>query len=683
MAVDPGFFHLAAAQLAVEHFNSRNATVVPELQSMYRDCPYTFAPELLQAVDTGTDQHYAMESIVQDLVRSKLQQNASTSVSGRPPMILPDAIAGPYNELPTLELSVLATGLQIPLVAARVLNPNLLQNKQHPYFHQVGPDPHSAMGFVATYLRHIGRTNYIAILYPASSASGGTEDDGGAASSSVVVRKAGILRDILEEQGWEQVQSFGYTPEAQPAVITPRENDIDMDGNVKNRRRQTSNDIRTVLQQVKATGYRTIVYLPTSFTDLVATTEVTKAATELELDQAKHLWIISSGAEQPNARNIDTVLSYLSTYNNNNHDGDGDDDENIQQNNTVNRHTFFNGGAYLYPYDGYELDYQRNFRKVLLESYTEQMFEQGLGLVRKVSTLNNDTGQFEIVAHPWEEELREIVLSGNTGKPLLNFAQYYGSWLYGASFMYDAVLSIGMGACAAMNHQNNTAMTGAMHRSGIRSVDFRGASGRIQFGPYNDTITKRRHQGYPGSRVASTVPFVVINGVLDKSSDSRGRLTVRPVETMDPATGKWLSWNPLIYADGTTLSPSLRQQPDQNYISDGIKILCICLFGVSLLIVLASLIWVFLNRNHSVIIAGQPVFLFALCFASILMCFLILISAFDESWGFSQEALDASCCTWTWFDGLGRTITYSALFTKVRFFFFSIQRAASAFVSIT
>ena len=654
VAVDPGFFHLAAAQLAVEHFNTRNATVVPELQNlaMYRDCPYTFAPEMLQAVDTGTDQHYAMESIVQNLVWSKLQTNSSTK-DPRKPMILPDAIVGPYNELPTLELSVLATGLQVPLVAARVLNPNLLQNKQHPYFHQVGPDPHSAMGFVATYLRHIGRTNYVAILYPASSGSGGTEDDSGASSSSVVVLKAGILRDILEERGWDQVQSFGYTPEAQPSATSDDDNG---DSDVKNSRHHTSNDIKTVLEQVKATGYRTIVYLPTIFTDLVATTEVTRAATEFGLDQGKHVWIISSGAEQPNAPNVDAVLSHLSTYINYGVGG---------RNSTMNQHTFFNGGVYLYPYDGYELDYQRNFRNVLLSSYTEQMFQQGLELVRKFTVTNSDNGIFE--TFPWEDELREIAFSGNTGKPLLNFASYYGSWLYGASFMYDAVLSIGLGACAAVQSQNDTGMTGSMHRAGIRAVDFRGASGRIRFGSYNETITKGSHQGYPGSRVASTVPFVTINGILKKSGDSGEKLAIRPSETMDPATGKWLSWNPLIFADGTRIPPSLRQQPNQNYLSDGTKALCMSLFGVSLAVVLASFTWVFLNRHHSVVIAGQPVFLFTLCFASILMCFLILISAFDESWGFSQKALDASCCTWTWFDGLGRTITYSALFTKVRY----------------
>ena len=161
---DPGFFHLAAAQLAVEHFNTRNATVVRELKTnLVQNCNVTFGQ--VQAVDTGTDRHQAMEYIVENL-----QYQQSTTTSSLPP----DAIAGAYNDIPALELSVLATGIQAPLVATRLLDPNLLLPARHPYFTHVAADFDSEMKFVATYLQHIQRTKYVAVIYPSSSGSSST-----------------------------------------------------------------------------------------------------------------------------------------------------------------------------------------------------------------------------------------------------------------------------------------------------------------------------------------------------------------------------------------------------------------------------------------------------------------------------------------------------------------------------
>ena len=75
-------------------------------------------------------------------------------------------------------------------------------------------------------------------------------------------------------------------------------------------------------------------------------------------------------------------------------------------------------------------------------------------------------------------------------------------------FWYDAVMSIGLGACHALpeNRSTSTEFSGANHGIGIRSVDFEGASGRVQF------------RG--ASRNENTVPFMV--GNLIPSNDSEG-----------------------------------------------------------------------------------------------------------------------------------------------------------------
>ena len=435
-----------------------------------------------------------------------------------------------------------------------------------------------------------------------------------------MLQKAEILRAILEQEGFDQVRTFGYTPQyyehggkAQAQPQPPQ---------------QQVNSIRSVMEKVQKTGYRTIVFMPTFFNS--DATEVGMAATEFGLDQGDHLWIISNGAEQRNAAEIQTFLKQATS------------DE-------VKAH-FYKGAAFLFPYDGYELHRQVDFRRVLLESHGGQLYEQALDLLLPNMYLDE-----------------EVLRVANESRPLLSLAQNVGTWLAGASFMFDAVMSIGLGACAATSGRNETTMTGAMHRDGIRSIDFMGASGQIRFGSGPETTEVDHH---PGSRVGNTVPFTVVN-FIPSNDDSEG-LTTQQVESMDPVTGNWTPSNPFIFADGTTTPPPLREQPNQNYISDGAKVVGMCLFGVSLIVVVSALIWVFVNRKHSVVIAGQPIFLYTLCFASVMMCFLILISAFDETWGFSQEGLDAACCTWTWFDGLGRTITYSALFTKVRRGYFGL-----------
>lgn len=73
--------------------------------------------------------------------------------------------------------------------------------------------------------------------------------------------------------------------------------------------------------------------------------------------------------------------------------------------------------------------------------------------------------------------------------------------------MYDAVMTIGIGTCQALQDKEEkaTGIVGDEHLQGIRSVDFLGASGPIRSGGTNDS--------YPGSRVGSTIPFTATNFV--------------------------------------------------------------------------------------------------------------------------------------------------------------------------
>ena len=145
------------------------------------------------------------------------------------------------------------------------------------------------------------------------------------------------------------------------------------------------------------------------------------------------------------------------------------------------------------------------------------------------------------------------------------------------------------------------------------------------------------------------------------------RLVNQPYANFDPVKEAWVENLPYVYPNGNTSSPLLlRDEPDQNYITVGARVVGLTLFAIAVVSVCFSFCWVLANRSHSVIVAAQPIFLYILCLASALLCFCILLSAMDESWGLSVEALDSSCFAWVWLDALGRMITYGTLFTKVR-----------------
>ena len=49
--------------------------------------------------------------------------------------------------------------------------------------------------------------------------------------------------------------------------------------------------------------------------------------------------------------------------------------------------------------------------------------------------------------------------------------------------MFDAVMSVGFGACAAQaSREQPGELTGESHNNGIRTVNFRGTTGSVRFG---------------------------------------------------------------------------------------------------------------------------------------------------------------------------------------------------------
>lgn len=135
---------------------------------------------------------------------------------------------------------------------------------------------------------------------------------------------------------------------------------------------------------------------------------------------------------------------------------------------------------------------------------------------------------------------------------------------------------------------------------------------------------------------------------------------------IDPESQEWFDVVPFVYSDGTTSPPKLlRSEPEQNYLDTGVRAVGLALMAISLVVILVSVVWVFVNRHHQVVIAAQPPFLYVLCLGSTITSLVILISSFDEGVGWDDSMLDKACVAMPWMVAMGHIVTYSALFTKV------------------
>lgn len=142
-------------------------------------------------------------------------------------------------------------------------------------------------------------------------------------------------------------------------------------------------------------------------------------------------------------------------------------------------------------------------------------------------------------------------------------------------------------------------------------------------------------------------------------------------EFRDATTQQWQKVNPFVYADGSTSPPQLLRNPaDQNYLSDGVRAAGFTLAGTAYFCVLLSLLWLFAYRHHTVVIASQPFFLMLMCIPCALITTVIVLKAFDESHGWSEQQLTSACIAVPWLVPIGIIVPYNCLFCKVHTFAF-------------
>jgi hypothetical protein len=297
----------------------------------------------------------------------------------------------------------------------------------------------------------------------------------------------------------------------------------------------------------------------------------------------------------------------------------GDEEPGVFQTNNTNANKLLNGATFLLPF--------------IPEAnpITSAWTEQNSTMVDKVNAANpikpGETGYF--FAEP-------------------NFFQTYRPY-YGDELMFDAVIATAMGACLTDSDDVNT--TGLAHVRGIRSVDFQGASGPVKF---------ERGSAGQGVREISTIEWGVFNLLFTPEGFVSANLT----EVF--SNGTWIKLGEFVYADGTTSPPELlRDVPDQNYLNGAFRAVGLTLMLIIMLGAAASCIWVYIHRDHRVLRAAQPIFLYVIAFGSAVSASTIFVISFDEKEGWTEEQLSRACMTMPWLLSLGHIITYGALFSKL------------------
>lgn len=131
-------------------------------------------------------------------------------------------------------------------------------------------------------------------------------------------------------------------------------------------------------------------------------------------------------------------------------------------------------------------------------------------------------------------------------------------------------------------------------------------------------------------------------------------------------TNQWHHVSPFVYRDGRRETPELlRDEPDQNYLSSGLRIMGYTLMSIALLGAIVSVLWVYHHQTHRVVRASQPVFLYLIAFGAAVEALTIAAISNDESYGWSIESLSIACMVAPWLLASGHIIIYSALFTKL------------------
>jgi len=128
----------------MEHFNTRNASVVLELAEL-GDCRVQFDIDKSNIINADAITPIGLEAL---------------AAESQPPC----AAVGPFDDVPAIDISTKAKAYKFPVTLHRGFNLRLLSPLTSPYTTQIYPDMITTTQIVARLLYHRQRMNYIAFV---------------------------------------------------------------------------------------------------------------------------------------------------------------------------------------------------------------------------------------------------------------------------------------------------------------------------------------------------------------------------------------------------------------------------------------------------------------------------------------------------------------------------------------
>jgi len=223
-----------------------------------------------------------------------------------------------------------------------------------------------------------------------------------------------------------------------------------------------------------------------------------------------------------------------------------------------------------------------------------------------------------------------------------------------APFLYDAAVGLGLAACElALTSMTDNYFTGEELYQAYVNTTFRGASGLMDL----DRITGTRK---PLSAFFSLTNFVVDEDATDDDASQVGEQLLPQVRFKGVTTdilhsGTWAVVEPYTFNDGTHAIPLDIPVVIKHASSIGTgftvigMILCCVVIGLAFFVG----VWTYRNRDHHVVRASQPIFLYIIAAGTLLMGASIIPLSFPPG--------GVACMSFPWLLAIGFTLVFSAL----------------------
>lgn len=239
----------------------------------------------------------------------------------------------------------------------------------------------------------------------------------------------------------------------------------------------------------------------------------------------------------------------------------------------------------------------------------------------------------------------------------------------GAPFLYDAIISAGLAACAAEKQAKAAAGGG-----GVSSTTFK------KYFNGSAIYAKALEQSFSG--VTGTVEY---NGAGSRSATTARiemynlKITGKDFRTALVGFYNKGNWSLLknndgdhlmVFANGMSTPPPWRDEPivDYNLIDSSIIATVYVLMAKTVLGAIFCSVWTLRKWNEPIVKASQPAFLLLICLGTIISTFAILPLSFDSSAkrqaGMSEDSLNAACRSIVPLCSLGFTTMFASLFAK-------------------